>query len=97
MWAAIQIKDPTLPLLGAFIYCTYKLFQKREKRNPEGPFLGGNPLFGALGGAMLSLILGGVFIGGIVPAIIPQPYLPPLSAVHFFLVSCLGVVAVFFK
>eukprot|EP01024_Parvocaulis_polyphysoides_P061166 TRINITY_DN6749_c0_g3_i1.p2 TRINITY_DN6749_c0_g3~~TRINITY_DN6749_c0_g3_i1.p2 ORF type:complete len:297 (-),score=41.94 TRINITY_DN6749_c0_g3_i1:574-1416(-) len=96
-WAAIQVKDPTLPLLGGFIYCTYKLFQKRQRRNPDGPFLGGSPLFGALGAAMLSLILGGLFIGGLIPAIIPKAMLPPLSAVNFFLVSCLGIVAIFFK
>eukprot|EP01023_Acetabularia_acetabulum_P048703 TRINITY_DN5160_c0_g2_i2.p4 TRINITY_DN5160_c0_g2~~TRINITY_DN5160_c0_g2_i2.p4 ORF type:complete len:291 (+),score=61.38 TRINITY_DN5160_c0_g2_i2:47-919(+) len=96
-WAAIQVKDPTLPLLGGFIYCTYKVFQKRQQRNPDGPFLGGSPFFGALGAAMLSLVIGGLFIGGLIPAIIPRAMLPPLSAVNFFLVSCLGVVAIFFK
>jgi ATP-dependent HslUV protease ATP-binding subunit HslU len=40
--------DPSFPLAGSVIYCVYQFQQKRVKRDPEGPFLFGNPMAGAV-------------------------------------------------
>ena len=52
--------DPTLPLGAAICYCTWRLFDKRKIRNPDGPFFGNSPVFGALGTTLLGLAIGGV-------------------------------------
>lgn len=52
--------DPTLPLGAAICFCTYRLFDKRRKRNPEGPYWGNSPVWGALGGTIAGLLLGGL-------------------------------------
>ena len=40
--------DQSFPLAGAVAYSVYMYQAKRSKRNPEGPFLGGNPMVGAI-------------------------------------------------
>ena len=52
--------DPTLPLGAAICFCTYRLFDKRRKRNPEGPYWGNSPVWGSLGGTIAGLLLGGL-------------------------------------
>ena len=52
--------DPTLPLGAAICFCTYRLFDKRRKRNPEGPYWGNSPVWGALGATVLGLVVGGL-------------------------------------
>lgn len=39
-------------------YCIYSVFDKRQQRNPEGPFMGGTPLWGALGACVISMLAG---------------------------------------
>ena len=50
LWAAWQAasSDPTLPIGGAICFCAWKLYDKRLKRNPDGPHWGGSPIWGAL-------------------------------------------------
>ena len=52
--------DPTFPIGAAIAFCTWRLLDKRKRRNPDGPFLGNSPVWGALGTSMLGLIVGGV-------------------------------------
>lgn len=52
--------DPTLPLGAAIAYCAYRLFDKRKKRNPDGPFMGGTPVWGALLATLATLVISGV-------------------------------------
>jgi hypothetical protein len=40
--------DQSFPLAGAFAYSVYQFQSKRVKRDPEGPFLGGNAIVGAI-------------------------------------------------
>jgi ATP-dependent HslUV protease ATP-binding subunit HslU len=40
--------DPSFPFAGTVAYCIYQFQQKRVKRDPEGPFLFGNPMAGAV-------------------------------------------------
>lgn len=47
LWV-LSSTDPSFPMAGAFAYSVYKFQVKRLRTNPEGPFLGGNPMIGAL-------------------------------------------------
>jgi hypothetical protein len=40
--------DQGFPLAAAFAYSVYQFQSKRVKRNPEGPFFGGNAMVGAI-------------------------------------------------
>ena len=40
--------DQSFPLAGTFAYSVYQFQQKRVRRDPEGPFFGGNAMFGAV-------------------------------------------------
>ena len=50
--------DPTLPLGAAVAFSVWRFFDKRRKRNPEGPFWGGSPVWGALASTLLGLLFG---------------------------------------
>lgn len=52
--------DPTLPLGAAIAFCAWKLFDKRKRRNPDGPYMGGSPVWGALVTTLAGLVLGGL-------------------------------------
>lgn len=40
--------DQSFPLAASFAYSVYRFQQKRVKRDPEGPYFGGNPIVGAI-------------------------------------------------
>lgn len=40
--------DQSFPLAAAFAYSVYQFQSKRVKRNPDGPFFGGNAIVGAI-------------------------------------------------
>lgn len=99
IWAAWQAasSDPTLPIGAAICFCAWKLYDKRSKRDPDGPHIGGSPIWGALGSTLLALIVGGVVSYALVH-VLPVP--PRLSgeAVGLFLISiCLGAACIFLK
>ena len=60
--AALQAgtADPSLPIVGSFGYAVWLFVNKRKNRNPEGPFWGNNPLWGALLSSISALLLGAV-------------------------------------
>jgi len=57
LWALFS-GDQSFPLAAAFGYSVYQFQTKRAKRSPEGPFLAGNPMIGAVFATGLALALG---------------------------------------
>lgn len=99
LWAAWQAasSDPTLPIGAALCFCAWKLYDKRNKRNPDGPYLGGSPIWGALGTTILSLLLGAVLSYALVQ-VLPIPPRITGEAVGLFLITiALGVGCIFVK
>lgn len=47
--------DQSIPLAGSVIYSIYQFQQKRVRRDPEGPWFGGNPMLGAVLSTMATL------------------------------------------
>ncbi|KAF8064584.1 CPP1 [Scenedesmus sp. PABB004] len=47
LWVLFS-SDQSFPLAGAFAYSVYQFQSKRVRRDPEGPFLGGNAIVGAI-------------------------------------------------
>ena len=45
---ALFSSDQSFPLAGGFAYSVFQFQSKRIKQNPDGPFLAGNPMVGAL-------------------------------------------------
>ena len=75
-WQA-EVTDPAFPVALALGYSAYKFFSKRKNRNPDGPFFGGSPIWGAL--AMTGVALA---LGALVSQSLPQPCLCPTHARH---------------
>lgn len=46
--------DQSFPLAGTFAYSVFRFQEKRVKRDPEGPFFGGNPIVGAILSTVIS-------------------------------------------
>jgi ATP-dependent HslUV protease ATP-binding subunit HslU len=99
LWAAWQAasSDPTLPIGAALCFCAWKLYDKRNKRNPDGPYLGGSPIWGALGSTIFSLLMGAVVSFGLVQ-ILPLPArITGEAAGLFFTTISLGLGCIFLK
>lgn len=99
LWAAWQAasSDPTLPIGAALCFCAWKLYDKRSKRDPDGPHLGGSPIWGALGSTLLSLIVGGC-VSVLLVSVLPLPARISGEAVGLFLISMfLGAGCIFLK
>lgn len=99
LWAAWQAasSDPTLPLGAALCFCAWKLYDKRAKRNPDGPHLGGSPVWGALGSTLLGL-LGGAAASFLALQVLPLPPRVAGEAAGLFLISLsLGFTCIFLK
>jgi len=47
--------DQSFPLAATFAYSVYQFQSKRVKRDPEGPFFGGNPIVGAIFSTLICL------------------------------------------
>lgn len=85
LWAMFST-DQSFPLAGSFAYSVYKFQQKRVKRDPEGPFLAGNPIVGAI----LSTVFNFAFVCGLLALLTPP--LAPLLGANFGQFSTLSVV-----
>lgn len=99
IWSAWQSasSDPTLPLGAAICFCTYRLFDKRRKRNPEGPYWGNSPVWGALGATVLGLVVGGL-VAWLTVRYAPFPAGWRPEAVGLFVLNAmLGALAICFK
>lgn len=95
-WTAAA-SDPTLPLGAALAFAAWKLYDKRNKRNPDGPYWGGNPMWGALGAIVLALVLGSIASYVLVNTV-AMPARFPTEAIGLFLITMsLGFTAIFLK
>eukprot|EP00877_Chromochloris_zofingiensis_P009418 jgi/Chrzof1/472/Cz01g17020.t1 len=56
LWTLFS-SDQSFPLAGAFAYSVYQFQTKRVKRNPEGPYFGGNPIVGAIVSTLICLAI----------------------------------------
>lgn len=102
VWAGWQssIAEPTLPLGGALAYAVWKVYDKRTKRNPEGPFWGGSALWGALLTCVAGVALGGslawLLSQAATPIALPAGT-PPSVPFAFLLVLFVGVAALYVR
>ncbi|KAI3429256.1 hypothetical protein D9Q98_005353 [Chlorella vulgaris] len=95
-WTAAA-SDPTLPLGAALAVAVWKLYDKRNKRNPEGPFWGGNPIWGSLAAIVGALVVGSTLSYALVN-VLPLPPRLASEAVGLFLITMiLGCTAIFLK
>lgn len=99
LWAAWQAgsSDPTLPLGAAICFCAWKLYDKRNKRNPDGPYWGNSPIWGALVSTVLALMVGGLLSYGLAQ-FIPLPPKVSIDAMGLFVITMtLGFACLFLK
>lgn len=99
LWASWQAgsSDPTLPLGAALCFCAWKLYDKRNKRNPDGPYWGNSPIWGALLSTVLSLIAGGL-LSYVLAQILPLPPKISIDAMGLFVITMsLGFTCLFLK
>lgn len=99
LWAAWQAasSDPTLPLGAAVCFCAWKLYDKRNKRNPDGPYWGNSPIWGALLTTVLSLVGGGL-VSYVLAQVVPLPPKISIDAMGLFVITItLGWTAIFLK
>lgn len=96
LWAMFST-DQSFPLAASFAYSVYRFQQKRVKRDPEGPYFGGNPIVGAI---LTTVITLGMACG--VMALLTTPLQPLLGASlrqvgAFLVVLFVGVTNVYLK
>ncbi|KAG2452529.1 hypothetical protein HYH02_002767 [Chlamydomonas schloesseri] len=96
LWATFAT-DQSFPLAAAFAYSVYKFQNKRVKRDPEGPFFGGNPIVGAI---LTTVIVLGTCCGLLALLTTPlQALLGPSmrQASTFLVIMALGLANVYLK
>jgi hypothetical protein len=99
LWAAWQAasSDPTLPLGAAVCFCAWKLYDKRNKRNPDGPYWGNSPIWGALLTTIGALIAGGL-LSYVLAQVLPLPPQISIDAMGLFVITIgLGFTCLFLK
>lgn len=99
IWAAwtAAASDPTLPLGACLAFAAWKIYDKRSKRSPDGPFWGGNAMWGALAATVASLVIGSILSYALVN-VVPLPPRLASEAVGFFLIVMgVGFTAIFLK
>eukprot|EP00210_Caulerpa_lentillifera_P007570 g7230.t1 len=99
-WAAgtqYVTSDPTGPFVVAMGFCAWRLFDKRQKRNPDGPYLGGSPIFGALGTTVLGCLFASIIAVGIIPIIPWQKNFSADSLSAFLSIVVIGLTSIFVK
>ena len=99
LWAAWQAasSDPTLPLGAAICFCAWKLYDKRSKRDPDGPHMGGSPIWGALLSTILALVVGGLVSYVVVQAVPLPAALSGEGAGLLLITLALGFACIFLK
>ena len=91
LWSAFTVPVNTASTLVAFGYATYRSTMARKLRNPEGPYFGDSPVFGAVLKVVL-LFVATNCLAGAVSAIVPWPRfgIDPESANAFMVLGFLG-------
>lgn len=89
--------DPTAPFVVSLGFCVWRLFDKRIKRNPEGPYFGNSPIWGALGTALVGFVFA-LVVTNVLVRIFPLPTKFASDAVGAFLATLLvGCTSIFVK
>jgi len=96
LWALFS-SDQSFPLTGAFAYSVYMFQQKRVKREPEGPFFGGNPIVGAILTTCINLGLGCALGALITMPLEPFLTMSVRSLGSFLVVLVMGALGVYLK
>ncbi|EFJ50719.1 hypothetical protein VOLCADRAFT_120588 [Volvox carteri f. nagariensis] len=96
LWAMFST-DQSFPLAAAFAYSVYKYQQKRVKRDPEGPFFGGNPIVGAILTTVIVLAAACGLLAALTTPLAPLlgPQLRQVGS--FLVVMVVGVANVYLK
>lgn len=73
------------------------MFDKRQKKNPDGPFFGGSPIWGALGTTAIGFVIASIVAILFIPAL-PWPENFPSDGVGACLaILVIGFVSIFVK
>lgn len=96
LWVLFS-SDQSFPLAAAFAYSVYQFQSKRVKRNPEGPFLGGNAIVGAILSTLACLA-----VACAVMAVLTTPLTAVLGQSSrqvggFITIAVLGAVGIYLK
>lgn len=91
LWSAFTVPVNTASTLVAFGYATYRSTTARKIRNPEGPYFGDSPVFGAVLKVVLLFVTTNC-IAGAVSAVVPWPSfgVDPEQANAFMVLALLG-------
>lgn len=94
VWTWFQATvDPTLPLGVAIAFSAWRLFDKRKKRNPDGP----SPIWGALLTTLAGLVAGAC-VSYAIATYLPLPRTINPSALMLFLINIfLGATCIFIR
>lgn len=99
-WAAgtqYATSDPTGPFVVALGFSVWRLFDKRQKRNPDGPYLGDSPIWGALITTIVAFILASVVSDLVIP-LFPWKQGFPFDALGSgIVILTIGLTAIFVK
>ncbi|GAX84567.1 hypothetical protein CEUSTIGMA_g11988.t1 [Chlamydomonas eustigma] len=96
LWA-LTSRDQSFPLTGAFAYSVFKLQSKRVRNNPEGPFLAGNPVVGAVLTTVINLALGCALMAALTTPLAPYIEGSIRHIGGFAVVMIMGILCVYLK
>ncbi|KXZ56005.1 hypothetical protein GPECTOR_2g1557 [Gonium pectorale] len=96
LWAMFST-DQSFPLAASFAYSVYKYQNKRVKRDPEGPFFGGNPIVGAILTTVIVLAAACGLMAALTAPLAPLLGTSFRSVGTFCVVMLLGVANVYVK
>lgn len=98
LWSAFTAPVNTAAVLVAFGYATFRSTSRRKIRNPDGPYFGDSPVFGAVLKVVLCMLAANL-IGGALAVALPWPRygVLPDQVTAFCLVAFLGPLNLMFK
>lgn len=91
LWSGFTVPVNTAATLVAFGYATFRTTMARKIRNPDGPYFGDSPVFGAVLKVVLLFVATNCIAGG-VSAVVPWPSfgIEPEQANAFMVLALLG-------
>jgi len=85
-------------MLATICYALWKLFDKRRQADPEGPFVGGSPIFGAFAATLFAVGVGLAASTAISTGLAPLlPGNQAMSVGLFALCTVVGLVAIYLR
>ncbi len=89
--------DQSFPLAATLVYSVYQFQNKRIKRNPEGPFFGGNPMVGAVFSTLVALALGCAVMTVLTVPLTSLLSKSAQSVQAFIVITVMGVTGIYLK